>query len=79
MAAFENIREIIIKKNRREKILNYPPAMRVSIMPCYKWGRFYQQQIQAVGFYGGLEACVASVMQCPLCVPVRFPRGSAGD
>jgi len=30
-------------------------------MPCYEQGRFYQQQMQAVGFYGGSEACAASV------------------
>lgn len=42
------------------------------MMLCYEWGRFYLQQIQAVGFYGGSEACVMSVMQVP---PVSL-RGS---
>lgn len=41
-------------------------------MPCYEWGGFYQQQIQAVGFSGGSGAHIVSVKQCPLCVPVRF-------
>ena len=67
------------KKNRRKKRFNCPLAIGVSIVPCYEQGGFYQQQIQAVGFYGGSEARAASVMRRPLRFPARLTRGSTGD
>lgn len=41
------------KNKIEERRFSCPPAIGVSVMPCYEQGRFYQRQIQAVGFLWG--------------------------
>lgn len=74
MAAFENILEI---KNRREKRLNYPPAVSFNnamlgvgqSLPAANPGCWVLWRIRSL-----CQVCNAASP----CVPVRFPRGSTG-